>query len=54
MEGSIIQWVNDFEDAAREDPYAASVAAWSTTSMSKFPDLTDEQIVSIFDWVDRK
>ena len=27
-----------------KDPYAASVAAWSTTSMSKFPDLLKSKL----------
>lgn len=51
-EGSIIQWVNDYEVAASNDPYAASVMAVKPTNMNKFPELTEEQILSIFDWVD--
>lgn len=51
-EGSIIQWVNNWNAAAAADPYAQSVSQWSPTAMSAFPDLTEEQIVSIFDWVD--
>ncbi len=51
-EGSIYQWVNNFENAAASDPYAAEVVNWSATSMSKFPDLTKEQIDAIFDWID--
>lgn len=51
-EGSIIQWVNDYEVAAANDPYAASVMAVKATNMNKFPELTQEQITSIFDWVD--
>lgn len=51
-EGSIIQWVNNYEAAAANDPYAATVMAWSGTNMNKFPELSEEQIVSIFDWVD--
>ena len=51
-EGSIIQWVQNWNNAVAADPYAATVAAWSPTAMSTFPDLTEEQIVSIFDWVD--
>lgn len=51
-EGSIIQWVNNWEAAAASDPYAASVVATKPTNMNKFPDLTSEQIVSIFDWID--
>ena len=52
IEGSIIQWVNDYEVAMANDPYAASVAAVNPTNMNKFPDLSEEQINSIFDWVD--
>lgn len=51
-EGSIVQWVNNWEKAASADPYAQSVTSYSETSMNKFPDLTEEQIVSIFDYVD--
>ena len=51
-EGSIIQWVNNYEAAAAADPYAASVMAWSGTNMNKFPELTADEINSIFDWVD--
>ncbi len=51
-EGSIFQWVNDYEVAAANDPYAASVMASKPTNMNKFPELTQEQIASIFDWVD--
>lgn len=51
-EGSIIQWVNNYEAAAAADPYAASVMAVKGTNMNKFPELTPEQITSIFDWVD--
>ena len=51
-EGTIYQWVNNFEAAVAADPYAASVETWSATNMNKFPDLSKEQINSIFDWVD--
>lgn len=49
---SILQWVKNWEVAAAADPYAKTVSQWSPTAMSAFPDLTDEQITSIFDWVD--
>ena len=52
LDGSIYQWVNDFDVAIAKDPYAASVATYSTTNMNKFPDLSKEQINSIFDWID--
>ncbi|MCH2229050.1 MAG: c-type cytochrome [Crocinitomicaceae bacterium] len=51
-EGSILQWVKNWNVAAAADPYAQTVSTWSETAMSIFPDLTDEQITSIFDWVD--
>tara|TARA_R110002072_G_scaffold232309_3_gene389756 strand:- start:30420 stop:31766 length:1347 start_codon:yes stop_codon:yes gene_type:complete len=52
LEGSIIQWVNNFEAAKAADPYAVSVSSYSGTDMNKFPDLSEDQINSIFDWVD--
>jgi len=51
-DGSIIKWVNNWQAAAASDPYAQTVSAWSPTAMSAFPDLSEEQIVSIFDWID--
>lgn len=51
-EGSIYQWVKNWNVAKASDPYAAKVAASKPTAMNVFPDLTDEQITSIFDWVD--
>lgn len=49
---AIFQWVNNWEVAVAKYPYAAQVSSWSPTAMSTFPDLTQEQITSIFDWVD--
>lgn len=51
-DGAIIQWVNNWETAAATDDYAKSISAWSGTAMTAFPDLSEEQIYSIFDWVD--
>ncbi len=51
-DGSIYQWVNNWQTAAANDPYAASVVAWSPTAMSAFPELAKEQIDEIMDWVD--
>lgn len=51
-EGSIVQWVNNYEAAMAADDYAKEVANYSKTNMNKFPDLSEEQIVSIFDYVD--
>ncbi len=50
--GSIITWVNNWSAAAASDPYAMEVSKTKPTAMNVFPDLTEEQIVSIFDWVD--
>ncbi len=51
-EGSINQWVRNWEAAAAADPYAASVAKVKPTNMDKFPALTDEEIDAIFNYVD--
>lgn len=51
-EGSIYQWVNNWQTAAANDPYAQTVSAWSPTAMSAFPDLKKEDIDAILDWVD--
>jgi cytochrome c551/c552 len=51
-EGSLNQWVRNWQVAAANDPYAQQVANWAPTAMSLFPDLSDDQINSIFDYVD--
>ena len=51
-EGSIYQWVNNWQTAAASDPYAAEVSKWSPSAMSAFPDLKKEDIDAIMDWVD--
>lgn len=51
-DGSIYTWVNNWQTAAAQDPYAAEVSKWSPTAMSAFPDLKKEDIDAIFDWVD--
>lgn len=51
-DGSIYQWVKNWQTAAANDPYAATVSAWSPTAMSAFPELAKEQIDEILDWVD--
>ncbi|MFN5910201.1 MAG: c-type cytochrome, partial [Bacteroidota bacterium] len=51
-EGSIYTWVNNWQTAAANDPYAQTVSAWSPTAMSAFPDLKKEDIDAILDWVD--
>jgi len=51
-EGSIYTWVRNWQKAAAEDPYANEVKDWSPTAMSLFPDLSNEQIDAVFDYVD--
>lgn len=51
-EGSLIKWVNNWQAAAASDPYAEAVSKVKPTAMNAFPELTEEQIFSIFDWVD--
>jgi len=51
-EGSIYQWVQNWQVAAANDPYAEEVSKWSKTSMTIFADLNNEQIDAIFDYVD--
>jgi cytochrome c551/c552 len=51
-EGSIYQWVNNWQTAAASDPYAQTVSTWSPSAMSAFPDLKKEDIDAIMDWVD--
>lgn len=51
-EGSIYQWVNNWQNAAASDPYAKTVSAWSPTAMNAFPELQQPQIDEILDWVD--
>lgn len=52
QEGSIYQWVKNFQVAIANDPYAKEVSAWSPTNMTIFADLSNEQIDAIFDYVD--
>ena len=51
-EGSIYQWVNNWQNDVAADPYAQTVSTWSATAMSQFPELKKEEIVAILDWVD--
>ncbi len=51
-DGSIYQWVNNWEAAAASDPYAKGVSTVKPTNMDKFPALTKEEIDAIFDYVD--
>ncbi|TNE72569.1 MAG: c-type cytochrome [Bacteroidetes bacterium] len=49
---AIFQWVKNWQVAVAKYDYAKSVESWSPSAMSTFPDLTDDQITSIFDWID--
>jgi cytochrome c551/c552 len=51
-EGSIYQWVNNWQNAAATDPYAQTVSTWAPTAMSAFPELKKEDVDAILDWVD--
>jgi cytochrome c551/c552 len=51
-DGSLYQWVKNWSAAAASDPYAQTVSAWSPTAMSVFPELKNDEIDAIFDWVD--
>jgi cytochrome c551/c552 len=51
-EESIYQWVNNWQTAAANDPYAQTVSAWAPSAMSAFPDLKKEDVDAILDWVD--
>lgn len=50
--GSLHLWVKNWNAAAASDPYADQVAKVKPTAMNLFPDLSDEEIESIFDYVD--
>lgn len=51
-DGSIYQWVNNWQASAASDPYAATVSAWAPSAMTAFPELKKEEIDAIFDWID--
>ncbi len=51
-EGSIYQWVSNWQNAAATDPYAQTVSTWSPTAMQAFPELKKEDVDAILDWVD--
>lgn len=53
-EGSIYQWVNNWQNAVASDPYAKTVSTWSPTAMSQFPELSKEDIDAIMNWVDEQ
>lgn len=51
-DGSIYQWVNNWQAAAASDPYAQTVSTWAPTAMQAFPELKKEEIDAILDYVD--
>ncbi len=53
-DGSIYQWVNNWQNAAASDPYAKSVSSWSPTAMTAFPELKVEDVDAIMNWVDEQ
>jgi len=54
MEGSIYQWVKNWQVAAATDPYAKEVSTWAPSAMTLFADLTNEQIDAVLDYVDEQ
>ncbi len=53
-DGSIYQWVNNWQTAVATDPYAQTVSTWSPTAMQAFPELKKEDIDAILTWVDEQ
>ncbi|AEA43749.1 c-type cytochrome [Fluviicola taffensis] len=53
-EGSIYQWVDDWNIAATSDPYAREICNIKATAMNTFPELKGKQkeIDAIFDYID--
>jgi cytochrome c551/c552 len=51
-DGSIYQWVNNWQNAAASDPYAKTVSTWAPSAMQAFPELKKEDVDAILDWVD--
>ena len=53
-DGSIYQWVANWNNAATADPYAKQVSETKATAMSVFPELAGkvDEINSIFDYID--
>lgn len=51
-QGSIYQWVQNWEKAVKNDEYAENVSRWSPVAMIKFDYLTKQDIDKIFDYVD--
>ena len=51
-DGSLIKWVNNWQAAAASDPYAGQASKCSAAAMNNFPELSEDEINSIFDYVD--
>jgi cytochrome c551/c552 len=51
-DGSLYQWVKNWQAAAASDPYAQTVSTWAPSAMNAFPELSNDDIDAIFDWVD--
>lgn len=53
-EGSIYQWVSDWNKAAMSDPYAREISEMKPTTMNRFPELEGRtaDIDAIFDYID--
>ena len=49
---SVYDWVNNWEETASKDPYAANVVGYTSTSHTNFPDLSKEAIDRIYDYID--
>lgn len=54
QEGSIYLWVKNWQTAAATDPYAQSVSEVMPSAMTAFPDLSNDQIDAVFNWVDEQ
>jgi cytochrome c2 len=48
----IYTWVRNWEDAVKQSKYAEEVSKVGNTSQALYPDLKNEEIDAIFDWID--
>lgn len=53
-EEMIYLWVNNWKAAAAQSAYAKSITSYSPTEMNLFPQLSRDEIESIFDYVDEQ
>jgi mono/diheme cytochrome c family protein len=49
---AIIDWVQNWENAAAKYPYAAGVSQKKKSKMNKFPNISRAEVSAILDWVD--